>query len=286
MFNAVLHRHNPTTAVTETQANQPQGFGHSPRRLAIEIGAVVVGLALIVVLAFWAASALAGVLVAYVPTSVDRALGQSAWPLVAPPPQRCTDPGPQRYVEQVAAPLLAALPEGAPSFTFTVIDRADVNASALPGGYVTVHFGLLDAIESGDELAAVLAHELSHVTERHGVVRVLRSAGGRIILGLLLGWSDVGAVLDRASSLVDVSYDRDQERDADRRGRALLKQAGIDPAALGRFFARLGDVPGALQIISTHPSHAERATAAQRDARAFTPTLHLPAPGDLRCHGP
>jgi predicted Zn-dependent protease len=268
------------------EAETQRGFGHSRRRIAVEIGALIAGLVLIVLFVFWLASMLAGWLVEFVPTSADVAVGEAAFSELAPPDLRCTDPGPQAYVEAVAEPLLAALDDDRFAFRFVVIDRPEINAFALPGGFVAVHMGLLTEADSGEELAGVLAHEIHHVTERHGFVRVLRSAGGRIILALVVGWGDVGMVAQYGSVLADVRYDRDQEREADRKGRALLARAGIDPGALGAFFARVKAKHGdaAIGFLSTHPGHDERIRAANADSEGFTPSLSLPAPpADLRC---
>lgn len=263
-----------------------RGFGHTRRRIALELAALAGGLVLIVVLAFWLASVLAGWLVRFVPASADAALGKAASAQLAPASLRCTDPGPQAYVDQIAEPLLAELYDERFDFEIVVIDRPEVNAFALPGGFVAVHMGLLEAADSGEEVAGVLAHELHHVTERHGLVRVLRSAGGRVILGLVLGWGDLGALGQYAGSLADLEYDRDQERQADDKGRALLRRAGIDPRGLARFFERMrqthGDAP--IAFLSTHPAHADRIEAATEDADGFTPTRALPAPPEtLRC---
>ena len=263
-----------------------RGFGHTRKRIALELGALVAGLALIVVVAFWLASALAGWLVRFIPASADVALGEAGFEQLAPPSSRCTDPGPQAYVDQIAGPLLAEIYDERFEFEIVVIDRPEVNAFALPGGFVAVHYGLLQAADTGEEVAGVLAHELHHVTERHGLVRVLRSAGGRVILGLVLGWGDVGALAQYAGSLANLQYDRDQEREADEQGRDTLRRAGIDPAGLARFFERMqaqhGDAP--IAFLSSHPGHSERIAAANEDAAGFTTTRQLPPPpADLRC---
>lgn len=283
---ACLIGYDSTPVDSETQ----RGFGHSRRRIAIEIGALIAGLVAIVLLSFWLASALAGWLVGFVPASADETVGESAWEQLAPEASRCTNPEALAYVESVAAPLLENLEDDRFQFRFAVIDRPEINAFALPGGFVAVHMGLLEAAESGDEVAAVLAHEIHHVTERHGMVRVLRTAGGRVILGLVLGWGDVGALAQYGGSLANLSYDRDQEREADEKGLALLMRAGIDPSALGTFFSRVkekhGDAAGALEFLSTHPGHDERVAAARRASEGFVPTRALPPPPEgLRCMG-
>lgn len=272
----------------QTTTPPARGFGHSKRRVVVELALIAVGLVLLVFGAFRAASCMAGTLVGFVPTSVDESLGEGAWTELAPPAQRCTDEATLAYVDGLTRPLLEALGDQGFTFRFAVADSDDVNAYALPGGFVTINRGLLEAAEDGEEIAGVLAHEIHHVTLRHGMVRVVRAAGGRVLLGLVLGWSDVGALAQYAGRLVDLSYDRDQERAADRDGRALLKRAGIDPGGMARFFARLQAKGGAAAaiplVLSTHPDHGERVEAARLDAAQFTPTVDLPPPPrPLRC---
>jgi beta-barrel assembly-enhancing protease len=272
-----------------TPSTPPQGgFGHSPRRVAIEIGLVILGLVVLVFGSFRVASCMAGTLVRHVPVSADEALGEGAWDELTPAGQRCTDPATLAYVDALTGPLVAALGESGFTFRFAVADSDEVNAFALPGGFVTINRGLIEKALSGEEIAGVIAHEIHHVTLRHGLTRVVRAAGGRVLLGLILGWSDVGTLAQYAGRLVDLSYDRDQERAADREGRALLMKAGIDPGGMGRFFGRLqaeaGAGGGVADLLSTHPNHAERVRAAEEDARSFSPTVTLPAPpAELRC---
>lgn len=265
------------------EVGETRGFGHSKRRVVVEIVGVVALLGLLVWGGMWLVGAAAGALAGLAPVSLDRSIGEMAWSQLAPDDRRCTDPGPLAYVEQLAAPLIAAY-EGPHRFEFAVVDDPAINAFALPGGFVTVHMGLLDAAESGEEVAAVLAHEMRHVTERHGLRRVARQMGGAVVLGMVFGAADLGALSGVALSLVGKSYDRDEEREADETGHALLVAAGIDPGGMARFFERLAaegvSVP---TLLSTHPGSAERSAAAVARGGLSGPARSLPAPAGLRC---
>lgn len=259
------------------------GFGHSTRRVVIEIVAVVAVLALAVWGVMAATGAAAGWLAGLAPTSLDEAIGEYAWPQLAPEERRCTDPAPLAYVEALAAPLVEAY-DGPYTFRFAVVDDPAINAFALPGGYVTVHMGLLDAADSGEEVAAVLAHEMRHVTERHGLRRIARQLGGAAALGMIFGAADLGALGGVAIGLMGRAYDRDQEREADEEGHALLVAAQIDPRGMVTFFDRLAREGGSMPaILSTHPGSAERSAAAAARAGLDGPPRTLPAPGELRC---
>ncbi len=259
------------------------GFGHSRKRMALEVAGVIGVLALLVWGAFAVLGGLTSALVGLMPISVDRAVGEAAWNQMVPAERRCTDPGPLAYIEQITAPLVEAY-EGEHRFTFAVIDAPEVNAFALPGGFIAVHFGLLEQAESGEEVAAVLAHEIHHVTERHGLRRIARQLGTFAALGAVLGAVDLGSLTGLAVGLVGNAYDRDQEREADALGHALLIEADIDPAGMATFFDRLAargpDVPA---LLSTHPGSDERAALARERGGLDGDPRALPAPTGLRC---
>jgi len=261
----------------------PGGFGHSRKRLALEIGGVLAVLALLV----WGGLALIGgltsVVVGLLPISVDRTIGEAAWNQMVPAGSRCTDPAALAYVEAVAAPLIEAY-EGEHTFTFAVVDSPDVNAFALPGGFVAVNRGLLEKAESGEEVAAVLAHEIHHVTERHGLRRVAGQLGMFAAIGAVLGAVDLGSMTGIAVSLAGNAYSRDQEAQADALGHALLIGARIDPVGMATFFDRLAaqgpDMPA---MLSTHPGSDGRAALARERGGLDGEPRVLPSPEGVGC---
>jgi predicted Zn-dependent protease len=103
-------------------------------------------------------------------------------------------------------------------------------------------------------------------------------------LSILFGGTDLESLGYGAGALVGAAYDRDQEAAADREGQRLLRQAGISPSAMARFFARLAEQSdGRPTLMSTHPDPGERSELAQAAARGFVPTTTLPPPPDLTC---
>lgn len=153
-----------------------------------------------------------------------------------------------------------------------VIEDSTVNAFALPGGYITVFTGLIEAADTPDMVAGVLAHEMAHVTERHGLRRLGQSLGFFTAIQLLLGdASGLGRIAKEMLTMASVNaYSREQEAEADLVGARVMHAARIDPAALGAFFRHLqerdGDVPAALSWMSSHPQHAERIAAVAAEA--------------------
>lgn len=161
-------------------------------------------------------------------------------------------------------------------YRWRVVRRREVNAFALPGGQIVVFEGLLRRAARGDQVAGVLGHEISHVTFRHGLRAVARSAGVSIGVRVLLGdASALGDVMRSAgASAILNSYSRDQESEADAEGARMVAAAGLDPHGLAEFFDLLrsesaSEMPGMLAWMSTHPGHNDRIAALAR----LLPTL-------------
>jgi len=152
------------------------------------------------------------------------------------------------YVDTIGRRLVAQLGETPYYFKFSVIDQAEPNAFATPGGFIFVSRGMLALINNEDELAGILAHEISHVTQRHhaqqaqrGVLPSVLTIPGRAV-GAVVG-EDVGNILNTPISSAGEaylsSYGRGQESEADEVGMRLAAQAGYDPAGLARALANL-----------------------------------------------
>ena len=173
------------------------------------------------------------------------------------------------------AGLAARLDPGGEPIRVGVANLPIVNAAALPGGRVLVFNGLVQDAKSPDELAAVLAHEIGHVRERHVMTAMLRQFGLSI---LTVG---AGSGLDRnVLGIAALGYSRQAESEADGFARDRLARARISPAGAAQFFERLrkkaggeADWAGWLQ---SHPSSVDRATAfrgAVRKEAGYTPAM-------------
>jgi predicted Zn-dependent protease len=140
------------------------------------------------------------------------------------------------YVDAVGARLVAAMEPGPYTFRFDIVDQGEPNAFASPGGYIYVSRGLLAQMNSEAELAGVLAHEISHVTQRHHAKQIGRSmrAGLMTLPGKAVGVvsKDMGDKIAQAGEIYLASYSRDQESEADAVGMRLSAAAGYDPSQL------------------------------------------------------
>ncbi|KIN62273.1 Peptidase M48, Ste24p [Sulfitobacter noctilucicola] len=165
--------------------------------------------------------------------------------------------------------------------TVSVLDHEMVNAFALPGGFVVLFRGLIEAAEGPDEVAAVLAHEIGHVVSSDPTRHALRSAGSIGVLGLLFGdFAGGAAVLFLTERLISAQYSQAAETGADAFAHDVLAKAGVNPGALGDMFANMrkkyGDSDGVVAHFLSHPSLGERITAAQavvQEDAGYTPSM-------------
>ena len=201
------------------------------------------------------------------PISVDQQLGEVSAPLINEFGDETLDP---ILVEPVRAIVALLEPEAVLKgfeYDVHVVQSDQVNAFALPGGTVVVLTGLLAEAESPEEVAGVLAHEIAHVTLRHGLKRIARSAGGVVVFKLFLGNVDglLGVAASMANQATLLGHSRGQESEADLEGARMLHGAGIDPEGLADFFALLEaqaeDSPEIPVWFSTHPEHSSRVNA-------------------------
>jgi predicted Zn-dependent protease len=165
-------------------------------------------------------------------------------------------------------------------YSFTVANHREINAFALPGGPVWVHRGTIAAAANEAQLASVLAHEVAHIAQRHAADQITKQLVANGLLGLL------GAVLgnDRSAQTAQLGarvlagsymlkFSRDDEREADAAGAAMMRRAGWDAREMVAFMETLrreqGRDPAALQVfLSSHPAPAERAQLLRKSVKA------------------
>ncbi|HEY8569330.1 M48 family metalloprotease [Microbulbifer sp.] len=155
-----------------------------------------------------------------------------------------SDPILTAYVEHVGQKVAKASDRPDLTYHFTIIDSQDINAFALPGGYVYINRGLLTYLHSEAEMAAVLAHEVGHITARHAVRQKTAATGAGVasVLSVLVtGSGVVGDVANLWSTAAVKGYGRDMELEADRFGAQYMYNAGYDPQSMINVIALLKD---------------------------------------------
>lgn len=204
-------------------------------------------------------------------------MGAAAFQNVANETPKSKDAAVNRYVSCVANHVLRAVPGTAPAQWEIAVFRSDqANAFALPGGKIGVYTGMLDVAESQDQLAAVIGHEIAHVTAEHSNERVSTSFAANTGLQLAsviatgAGSGDSQTLMSLLGLGTQVGillpFGRTQEEEADLLGLDYMAAAGFDPAASVTLWRNMGAAAGGSappEILSTHPATGNRISALQ-----------------------
>jgi len=174
------------------------------------------------------------------------------------------------YIQKLGAELVAHAPGYRWSYEFHVVNQAEINAFALPGGPVFINLGTIQAAESESQLAGVMAHEISHVVQRHATCNETKQRTSRILAGIgeiaagVLVPGVAGAAAQQgigaAAGIGYLHMSRDSERQADLMGVDILYDTGYDPRGLPQFFEIIAGKygSGGAQWLSDHPNPGNR----------------------------
>jgi len=183
----------------------------------------------------------------------------------------------QSYVSRIGERLAATAPGPKFPYQFKVVNVSDINAFALPGGFMYINRGLIEAARDEGELAGVMAHEMSHVALRHGTNQASKAYLGQAGLGILGGVMGSGTTSDIMGAIggfglnsLFLKFSRSAEEQADVSGAQMLAKAGYDPMAMARMFETLREKSGRdpskfEQFFSSHPAPANRAQRIQKE---------------------
>ena len=192
----------------------------------------------------------------------------------------------KEYIDQLVYEMIAYSDLSNPSFETILVRNKEINAFAVPGGVLGIHLGLLVAVESEDELASIIAHELGHISQRHYAELVSQQKSnsnltlGTMLAGLGLIISGlpaygVAAVASGAAFNAETTLDsmRLNETESDNISFEIMKRSGRDPAAVVRMFERLYKVSGDGQtplIFRTHPLTQKRISNARSKTQGLS----------------
>ncbi|MFN8178199.1 MAG: M48 family metallopeptidase [bacterium] len=190
------------------------------------------------------------------------------------------DPQINAYVNDLGQSIVRVCQRNDIPYRFKVVNTDEVNAFAVPGGYLFVDRGLIEAADSECELAGVLGHEIGHVVGRHSARQVTQKYGISAIAGLLLGQNPsmlAQVTAQIASTGAVLSYSREMESEADSYGVQEMYDLGVDPGGLASFFDKLVQMRGGSgggkleQFFSTHPDPGGRAVAVRAQIAKLPP---------------
>jgi predicted Zn-dependent protease len=214
-----------------------------------------------------------------IPIEWEQKLGQSAYRDFLGG-QEVIQEGPAvAAVEEMTRRLASQIQDNSYRFDVTVVKNDVVNAFALPGGYVVVFTGLLKKAERPEEVAGVLAHELNHVLQRHGLERIVKQLGFIAVASIILGnQQGLGQMMKQLGvELMTLKFGRAQETEADLTGLQLLYRAKIDPSGMITFFERLAENDeGRVELLSTHPMSGSRAERLKAELTAMPKVIPEP----------
>jgi len=216
--------------------------------------------------------------------SLEReiALGKQLAQMVEQSARLVEDPVVLEYVDRVAQNLVRNSDARVP-FTVKVIDSDELNAFALPGGFFFVNSGLVLAADEEAELAGVMAHEIAHVTARHGTRNATKAQIAQwAMIPLIIfgpgGWAGYGIYqgLNFGLPLAFLKFSRNAEREADFLGIQYMYKAGYDPTSFISFFEKIREIerkrPGSVpKVFSSHPPTKDRVAKAQEEIAELLP---------------
>jgi predicted Zn-dependent protease len=229
--------------------------------------------------------------------ALERTLGDAIMEQGRRDPTYIADPDVSQYLTEMGRRLAAHAPGGTPQpITVFGVRDAQINAFALPGGYIGINSGLVVAAQSESELASVVAHEIGHVVQRHiarGMTQRSQSSGvmmaalAAALLAALSGSGDLamGVAAFGQAAAVDrqLGFSRQAEQEADRAGFEMMRKTGFDPGGMVRMFnqltnaSRLNEGMGGGGYTSTHPLSIQRMSDIQNRVNELPATRHKDA---------
>ena len=249
------------------QVEEILASGRRRRRRNVVIGWGLTGAVLAcLVAAYFALIWGARAAVVAVPFSVDEKIGETVTPSVVEEfGHELNDEEVDEFFEQIINRLAPHCSVPDAKFRILLIDTDDVNAVALPGGTIMIFRGLIDSVETPEQLASVIGHEMTHITNRHALRRIAQSVGLIAAFEIMIG--DVGGIIALGAEVFQhaalSSYSQGDEHEADLGGVQILYAAGIDPHAAAESLQAIPhlELHESVSWLVSHPNTTARVEA-------------------------
>ena len=250
---------------------------------ALLVYAVLALIAMAVLILWVGNNAILAYIVSRIPPSVEEDIGKSVLADIKKEEQFLSDPEYLTYLSAVGKRLNAAMPKGTREFKYFVLDEEMVNAFAVPGGYILVCRGLIEQVQTPEELAGVLAHECAHLTEKHSMRKIAGTLGPGFVMHYFLGARNslLTSLTATAAYIGQQSYSRKQESEADEIGFDYLVKAQINPEGMIVFFKRMQAQELGFSnptFLSSHPPTGERMDKMEQKLEALGRKKYKPFP--------
>ncbi|HUT74132.1 MAG TPA: M48 family metalloprotease [Armatimonadota bacterium] len=195
--------------------------------------------------------------------SIEKTLGRQARSAIESQYKVVQDGAAAEYVQRVGATVVATSPRHDIAYTFSLLDTEQINAFALPWGYVYVTTGMLNFVDSSDQLAGVMGHEIGHVAEKHSLDAFKKQFWTSMFFGVIDAPATLATLGQVGATLYLLRHSRKDEQAADTLGAGYAYAAGYDPSQLAAFLRKLdaehGRKPSTIEVyLSTHPTGERR----------------------------
>jgi len=255
---------------TRNQIRALQSGQELKRRLKM-VGGFLAGFALVALLVSLLMGFMVRSLVTRIPVGWEQELGDKVLAELKEKETFITDAKMQTNLAWSVAPLMRAVPTNALGFKFYLLQSPLPNAFALPGGHVVVSTGLMDLAERPEEIAGVVAHELAHVTRKHGLRKIISSAGPYLLCRMFMQGNSglLGMLAGGSQVMVFQSFSQEYEIEADDVGWQYLLAARIDPRGLPDMLRKLEAEEKRMRLIHLAPQALSSHPATEKRLRRF-----------------
>ena len=270
-------KHPAMRHASQAQAQMTQVLGRREARRALRLTAYFI---IFCVVATWFCSVSLSFMVrtiaSWVPMEWEQKFGEEQIAKLRAEGRLIDDTNQIAQLAALAQPLINVLPANRRDLKFYILDDEEPNAFALPGEHVVVHKGLLEMVDTQEELLGVLAHELAHETQRHVIRHRIAAEGSLAVFGVFIhGRRASGSLFGMGSGLlVSQDFSRSYESEADAVGWKYLVAANIDPRGMIEVFKKLQAQEDAMgfshlmpQSLASHPALSKRIAVLEKKWR-------------------